>query len=106
MGKPEGLVENYLIRQCEKNGFFCRKWVSPGHNGVPDRIVIARGHAVFIELKADNGRLSPLQKITIKEMQKCGADVRVMYNKTEIDEFIAEAKKWRKCSPSNQNKET
>ena len=96
MGKPEGIVENYLFHQAKKHGFLCYKFTSPGHRGVPDRIVIGRGHTVFIELKAENGHLSELQKVTIASMKEQGADVRVYYSKSEIDEFFKEASKWRK----------
>ena len=98
MGKPEGIVEDYLFRQAEKHGFLCFKFTSPGHRGVPDRIVIGRGHTVFIELKSDTGELSKLQKTVIANMIEHGADVRVYRSKTEIDEFFKEASKWRKSS--------
>lgn len=94
MGKPEGTIESHLIYKCNQYGFICRKYVSPGHNGVPDRIVIARGHTVFIELKSATGKLSEIQKREIKRMLKEGADVRIYDSKESINEFINEALSW------------
>ena len=94
MGKPEGKVENYLIKQCEKHDFLCFKFVSPGRKGVPDRIVIGRGHTVFIELKSEDGTPSKQQKLVIRKMLGAGADVRLCYTKEEVDIFFKEALQW------------
>ena len=95
MGKPEGLIEKHLVKRCKEEGFLCRKYVSPGYKGVPDRIVIARGHVVFIELKSAVGKLSELQKREIKRMLLLGADVRVYNSKEQIDNFIDEVLGWK-----------
>lgn len=95
MGKPEGQVEDYLIKKCEEYGFLCYKFTSPGRKGVPDRIVIGRGHTVFIELKAENGTPSKLQLLNAQRMIQAGADVRFCFSKSEIDEFFNEALTWR-----------
>lgn len=94
MGKPEGIIENHLIKRCNERGILCRKYVSPSHRGVPDRIVIGGGHTVFIELKSASGSLSELQKREIKRMLLQGADVRVYNSKEQIDQFIEETKQW------------
>ena len=95
MGKPEGIIEDYLGTQAAKNGFLFYKFTSPGHRGVPDRIIIGRGHTVFVELKSETGRLSKLQELTIAQMIKHGADVRVCNSKESIDELFLEASHWR-----------
>ena len=95
MGKPEGQVEDYLIKRCEEHNFLCYKFVSPGRNGVPDRIIIGRGHTVFIELKAPNGTPSAQQILNAKRMTAAGADVRFCFSKEAIDEFFEEALTWK-----------
>ena len=95
MGKPEGQVEDYLIKKCNEHDFLCYKFVSPGRNGVPDRIVIGRGHIVFIELKSEDGHPSKLQLLNAQRMTEKGADVRFCFSKEEIDEFFVEALTWR-----------
>ena len=50
----EKQVEQLLKRRIEKEipGARCMKWVCPGHNGVPDRIILLPGgRAVFVETK-------------------------------------------------------
>ena len=65
--------------------------VSPGTLGVPDRIVItAKGRIIFVELKTETGRLAKIQRYTIGEMQKRGADVRVVKGIDEVKELLAE----------------
>jgi hypothetical protein len=48
----ESALEMALVRAVQAAGHYCRKWTSPGHRSVPDRIVIARGRVHFVELKA------------------------------------------------------
>jgi hypothetical protein len=94
MGKPEARVENYLLDSATKHGFLCYKFTSPGRRGVPDRIIIGRGHTVFIETKAPDGEPSKIQKLTIKRMRAAGADVRLCYTRQQVDEFFEEALQW------------
>lgn len=45
-------VENALKAEVKAAGGMCLKWVSPGHRGVPDRIVLfPHGVIAFVELK-------------------------------------------------------
>jgi hypothetical protein len=58
-------------------------------NGLPDRIVILPGgRVIFVELKSDTGRLSKLQRFRIKEMEKVGAEVRVLRGFNDVKNFI------------------
>lgn len=55
--------EKILVAEVRKLGGRAYKWVSPGNDGVPDRIAIFPGKApVFVELKTDTGKLSALQR--------------------------------------------
>lgn len=40
--------------------------------GVPDLLVCVRGHFVAIEVKAENGKLSELQKHNLEQIRKAG----------------------------------
>lgn len=90
MGKPEGAVENYLYRKAKARGWIAYKFTSPGHAGVPDRIVVGNGKVYFVELKAANGRLSGLQKACIAKLNELGANVRVCYSKEDVDVVMKE----------------
>lgn len=61
--------------------------------GVPDLICCINGRFVGIEVKAEKGRVSPLQKINIEQIQSCGGIALVSYpdefgSLTEIIEGI------------------
>ena len=83
-------VERYLIKECEKRGWLCWKFVSPGRRGVPDRIVIRPGAVAFVEVKRKGGRVSPLQIRRIEELIRLVIPARVVKTKGEIDEMIRE----------------
>ena len=83
-------VERYLIKKCEKRGWLCWKFVSPGRRGVPDRIVIRPGAVAFVEVKRKGGRVSPLQIRRIEELIRRLIPARVVETKEEIDEMIKE----------------
>lgn len=90
----EKQIERRLVEGVRKLGGLCYKFVSPGHPGVPDRIVITpKGSVIFVELKTDTGRLSKLQRYTIGEMQKHGADVRVVWGLESVMELLREVGK-------------
>lgn len=90
----ERAVERYLIKECEKRGWLCWKFVSPGRRGVPDRIVIRPGAVAFVEVKRKGGRVSPLQLRRIDELTRRGVAARVVKTKGDIDEMIRE---WESC---------
>lgn len=77
----ESRVEGWLKGQTEKHGGVYLKFVSPGNVGVPDRIIQHRGRTVFVELKQEHGRLSPIQQAQIEKLRRAGAEVCVVYGK-------------------------
>lgn len=99
MGKPEGIVENHLRKECKKRGYLCYKWVSPGQSGVPDDIVIGNSKTIYVECKSSVGHLSELQKLVCGRIAEQGCDVRIVYTKEDVDVVLAEidsVKRWKK----------
>jgi len=87
----ESQIERRLVEGVKRLGGMCLKFVSPGTLGVPDRIIItAKGRVIFIELKTETGRLTKIQRYVIGEMQKRGADARVVKSIDEVKELLAE----------------
>ncbi len=87
----ESRIERHLVEGVKKLGGMCVKFVSPGTPGVPDRLIItATGRIIFAELKTETGRLAKIQKYTIGEMQKRGADVRVVKGLDEVKQLLVE----------------
>ena len=82
-------IERYLVRRAIEHGGKAYKWVSPGHVGVADRIVLLPGGVVwFVELKTATGRLSPWQKVFAAEMRRMGMNYIVIRSKGEVDELL------------------
>ncbi len=72
-------IERRMVQMVKQRGGLCYKFVSPANPGVPDRIVITPdGKVIFVELKTEIGRLANIQKWQVSELQKRGADVRVV----------------------------
>lgn len=93
MGKPEGKVEDHLIKKAEANNCLCYKFTSPSNNGVPDRIVIGIDkfgvkHTDFVETKAPGEKPRLLQRIVHAEMREHGATVFVLSTKDAIDRYF------------------
>ena len=87
----ESSVEKKLSGMLRKRGALCLKFTSPGHPGVPDRIVVLPdGRIVFVELKASGGVLSPLQRWQIEQLRSMGADVRILHGADQVHAFVEE----------------
>lgn len=84
-------IEKKLVNGVRKLGGRAYKFVSPGNDGVPDRIVVLSGISpVFIELKTETGRLSSLQNVQIKKLKDLGQDVRILYGLEDVKRFLEE----------------
>ena len=58
----EKVIEQKLVSEVKRRGGICPKWVSPGFDGMPDRIVLLPGrHFGLVEVKAPGERPRPLQ---------------------------------------------
>ena len=97
----ESTVESYLHEEVVKARGTTRKWVSPGHAGVPDRIAIwplvgktYRGTPIsivhFIETKATDGKPKPHQKREHKRLRDLGCTVLVIDTKAKVDTYVEE----------------
>lgn len=87
-------IEDRLRDGIKKLGGLCYKFVSPGNRGVPDRLVLLPGGAVyFVELKTEVGRLSKIQRVQIKRMERLGVQIAVLYGLSEVDAFLAYCEK-------------
>lgn len=84
-------IEKKLVDGVRKLGGRAYKFVSPGNDGVPDRIVVLPGISpVFVELKTETGRLSSLQNVQIKKLKDLGQDVRILYGLEDVKRFLEE----------------
>ncbi len=85
----ESDIEKILVREVKKLGGRAYKWVSPGNDGVPDRIVIFPDKIpIFVELKTDTGKLSALQNVQIKKLEGLGQAVEVVRGIDGLSQFF------------------
>jgi hypothetical protein len=89
MGVRENRVEKYLDQCVRAIDGLTRKWVSPGVDGVPDRIVVVGGVVWMVEVKTSDGVLSDCQKREHIRLKDAGANVMTVYGHAGVDEFIA-----------------
>ena len=82
-------IEKKLTRLVRELGGLCYKFVSPGNDGVPDRIIITpKGSVWFVELKTETGRLSPRQRYQIERLRKHYCGVLVTYGWEETERLV------------------
>ena len=69
----ERTIEQRLITETRKLDGLAMKFVSPGFDGVPDRIVLLPGGRMgFVELKAPGQKLRPLQVQRKRQLEGLG----------------------------------
>ena len=85
----ESAIEQSLVRATRKAGGIAYKFTSPSRRGVPDRLlVLPGGRIIFVEVKTNDGHLSPLQEIEIARLRDLGARVEVVWSVDQIDEVL------------------
>lgn len=78
-------IEMKLVRAVKGMGGICPKWVSPGFDGVPDRIILLPGgRLAFAELKAPGKKPRPLQAARIEQLRGLGFQVYVIDHTEQI----------------------
>lgn len=74
----EQQIQKKLIDEYEKKGYYVIKLIKTNKNGIPDLLCLKKSSApIFIEVKTITGRLSPLQKFRIDELNDLGFDAKV-----------------------------
>ena len=87
----EKYIEQQLVKAVKARGGICPKWISPGFDGMPDRIVLLPGgHIGFAELKAPGQRPRPLQLSRHRLLKSLGFKVYVIDGKAQIPKVLDE----------------
>ena len=87
----EKVIEKKLVAEVKKMGGIAAKFVSPGLDGMPDRLVLLPNRKVaFVELKAPGMKPRPLQLRRIKQLQKLGFVCYVVDNADKIGGILDE----------------
>ena len=82
-------IEAYLKKRLEAMGCLFLKWVSPGNDGVPDRILIIPGGRIcFVEVKTRTGHMTGLQIAWQKKLKQKCCNTICIHGRDEADELI------------------
>ena len=78
-------IEARLVAEVRRRGGLAPKFVSPGLDGVPDRLILLPGGKfAFAELKAPGKTLRPLQALRKRQLEKLGFRVFVIDGTEQI----------------------
>lgn len=103
---PEGGIVEYAKKQLKERGCLCRKISYEMRRGCPDMLVLVPANqfwhgstlmvsnsskTLFIEYKRDeNTEPEPHQLREHERMRVCGADVRVIGTRQQVDDLVKE----------------
>jgi hypothetical protein len=87
----EKALEKKLVQSVKSAGGIALKFVSPGFDGMPDRIVlIPDGHIGFVEVKAPGEKPRPLQMARHRLLRRLGFKVYVLDDEQQIGGILDE----------------
>lgn len=87
----EKSIESKLTAEVRRLGGLAPKFVSPGLDGVPDRLILLPGGKVaFAELKAPSKTLRPLQAVRKRQLEALGFRVFVIDSIEQIGGVLDE----------------
>ncbi len=85
----EKSIEQYLVKKVKAMGGRAYKFVSPGNDGVPDRMICLPGGKVsFVELKASGKQPTQLQTLQIQRLRDLGFIVEVIDSQERVDMLL------------------
>lgn len=84
----EKIFENKIKKFLDENGCWYVKFFANAYTkkGVPDLLVCCNGHFLAIEVKAENGKATDLQKLTVDKIRSAGGKA-VILKPSQFDSF-------------------
>lgn len=87
----EKVIERKLTEKVKQRGGLAPKWVAPGYDGVPDRLIfLPHGKFAMAELKAPGEKPRALQLSRHRLFRRLGFKVYVIDSVEMIDEVLDE----------------
>jgi hypothetical protein len=84
-------IEKKLTQAVKNMGGICPKFVSPGFDGMPDRIVLLpKGRMAFVEVKAPGEKPRPLQMARHRLLRRLGFQVYILDSAEQIGGILDE----------------
>ena len=88
-------TERKLVRAVKRVGGICPKFVSPGMDGMPDRMILLQGGKIgFVEVKAPGRKPRILQVRRHRQLRNLGFPVFVLDDPEQIPSILGEVEKW------------
>lgn len=87
----EKIIEQHLVKAVKSSGGIAPKLVSPGFNGMPDRLVLLPGGKIgFVEVKAPGKEPRPLQVARHGLLRRLGFKVYILDAPEQIGGILDE----------------
>ena len=87
----EKQIEHSLVMAVKAAGGMCPKLVSPGTDGMPDRMVLLpEAHIGFVEVKAPGQKPRAIQERRHEQLRKLGFKVFILDGREQIPEILKE----------------
>ena len=87
----EKAIEQRLVKAVKNSGGIAPKLVSPGFDGMPDRLVLLPGGKIgFVEVKAPGKEPRPLQIARHRLLRRLGLKVYVLDDPEQIGGILDE----------------
>lgn len=87
----EKIIEQHLVKAVKNSGGIAPKLVSPGFDGMPDRLVLLPGGKIgFVEVKAPRKEPRPLQVARHGLLRRLGFKVFVLDDPEQIGGILNE----------------
>lgn len=85
----EKVIEQKLVKAVKAKGGICPKLVSPGTDGMPDRMALLPGERIlFIEVKAPGKKPRPIQELRHRQLTELGFEVYILDDEKKIPEIL------------------
>ena len=89
----EKQIEQKLVKAVKAEGGMCLKLVSPGTDGMPDRLVmLPKARIGFVEVKAPGKGPRPLQVKRLGQLRDLGFHVSILDDPAQIPGILKEIK--------------
>lgn len=87
----EKSIEQKLVKAVKNRGGLALKLVSPGFDGLPDRLLLlAKAKIGFVEVKAPGKKPRKLQAVRLKQLRELGFKTYVLDDEKQIGGIIDE----------------
>lgn len=90
----EKVIEQQLVKAVRAENGLCPKLVSPGTDGMPDRMVLLpEGRISFVEVKAPGQKPRPIQERRHEQLRNLGFKVAVLDDPDQIPGILDETRR-------------